>query len=482
METNSTLPSQLTYSVRWLVLYKYLGLMLLAGIGALLVPFTLSLFWQEYTASFRYGIVIALFLALGIGSLKVHHPKSLQSNEVYAIVGLTFVMGSLALTIPMMGNGLSFIDSWFECVSGVTTTGLSVVDIGIFNNKTFFFSRTWMQWYGGLGIVIFSLGLASQPSTVSKALFKKVFYKEDLVANSRIFARKILLVYCGITLLGMIALKSMGLSFFDAVTFTFSAVSTGGFSSHQGSLSSFPYLVRSCVIACSFLGAISFPLFWISSFKDLKLLVQDRQLGTLIICCLVFSLFMFFLVAPHSLSFLPTAILNAVSMQTTAGFSTFDFSTLSDGAKFTSVISMFIGGSTQSTAGGFKLIRMLMIFKALHLLFFRTSLTKSANATHQFEQLRTEAYSCLTLLTLYIMVILISVFVFILMGYNFLDGLFEVVSATGNVGVSVGTISPELPSILKGVLIADMLLGRLELVTLLVLIYPKTFIGRRMTS
>ncbi len=456
--------------------------MLFVGLGLLLVPFATALFWQEYSSAIRYGIIMFIFFSLGMMSLKIEHPKTIQSNEAFTLIALTFVLGSLALTFPMMANGLSFIDSWFECVSGVTTTGLSVVNTQAIEAKTFFFSRAWMQWYGGLGIVIFSLGLAMQPSTLSRSLLKKTFYNEDLIENSKIFARKILLIYCALTLIGVITLKLAGLSLFDAVTFTFSSISTGGFSSHPGSLSNFSFLIQSGVLVFAFLGAVSFPLFWLSSLKDLKKLARDTQLGALVLCCLVFTLLVLFLFAPNQLSFIPTAFLNVISLQSTAGYSTFDLSTLNSGTKLLLILSMFIGGSTQSTAGGFKLMRLLILLKALHLLFFRTSLTKSADKVVSFAQNREEAYGCLALFSLYVIAIFLSTGAFVMMGYDPLNALFDVVSAIGTVGASSGFTGPELPAFLKGVLIFDMFLGRLEIVTLLVLIYPKTFIGRRMMS
>ncbi len=472
------LSSELSYSVRLHVIAKYLGLVLLVSVGVVAVPLIFSLVWEDFAQSISLAVIAVLFLTLGLLSLKIPKPRSLQSNEAYVIIAFSFIIGSLAMVYPMMQSGLTFIDALFESTSGITTTGLTITQPQTSYSKTFFLIRSWMQWYGGLGFIIFSLGLAFQPGGISKTFVKEVMYKDDKIENSKIFAQRVLFIYSVITVIAILVLYVIGLPLREAFIFTFSSISTGGFSIFPDSLASFSYVTQSFIIFFSLLGAISFPLFWIKSRAEVCGLIKDVQLRTLLICCALFSLLLMFLYASNWLDFWPKAILNAISLQTTTGFSTFDLTQLNNSSKFMLIASMFIGGSTISTAGGLKLLRLLIIWRGIRFLFFKTTLSSYVSQSYEWKS--TEIGACLCLFALYIVMIFASTLVFVIMGYDPLDSLFDVTSAMGTVGTSSGVTGTELPSLLKGILCVDMLLGRLEIVTLIVILYPKTFIGRRM--
>lgn len=472
MQDHISALAPLSYPIRFFVVFKYLGFILLISTAFILVPFIASLCWQEYGSTLRYGIICIVLLFLGLLSLAIPRPKTIQSNEVYTVIALAFAVGSFAMAYPLMGSGLNFIDAWFESVSGLTTTGLTLANLETIDPKTFFFARSWMQWYGGLGIVIFGIGLAYLPVTISKSFLKKVAYKDDKIENSKVFARKILLIYSMITILGFGLLWLTGINWIDAVELTFSSISTGGFSPYPDNLESVSRTIQSLVCVISFLGALSFPHFWLTSLKNVKALLTDIQFLGLIFCILFFTILVFIFNSVNRID----AFFNVIAAQTTAGFSTLSISEFDPGSKFLLLASMLIGGGTLSTAGGIKILRLFVILQAIRHLFFRTSITKSTVVS---EKLSPEAISCMCVFSLYIIVIFISTLAFVTMGYPLLDSLFDVVSAIGTVGLSSGLTSSSLPALLKVVLGMDMLLGRLEIVTLLVIFYPRTLIGRR---
>jgi len=176
-------------------------------------------------------------------------------------------------------------------------------------------------------------------------------------------------------------------------------------------------------------------------------------------------------------------VLNAFSAQSTAGFSTLDISQLNAGAKLTLIFSMFLGGGAGSTAGGIKILRLFILGQLLYIFLQRPSMPKQAVAEASLGKRRLETdeiQNALSIIFVFLTFIGISWLVFVGMGHNPLDSLFEVVSAIGTVGLSTGISAPDLHPILKGVLCADMLLGRLEIIAWLVLFYPRTWIGRRM--
>ncbi len=161
-------PSELSYAVRLASVLKYLGQLCLVAVVLTLVPLIASLVWGDYAFSLRYGIVAALLAGFGVSSSRFPRPRRVQHNEALVITAGMFVVTSLIMAVPMMGSRLDFIDAWFESTSAVTTTGLSVTATVEDKPKTFLFSRAWMQWYGGLGIVVLSLGLAIQPGLAAR--------------------------------------------------------------------------------------------------------------------------------------------------------------------------------------------------------------------------------------------------------------------------------------------------------------------------
>ncbi len=160
----------LSHGVRDITVFKYFGQLCLA-LGALtLVPFAMSLIFGEWHIALRYTVVVCGLIGLGLGTVRLRAPFRVQANEGLVLVALVFFFTPLVLSYPMMGAGLKFLDAFFEAVSAVTTTGLSTKATLVGAPSTFLFARAWMQWYGGLGIVVLSLALVMQPGLVAKGL------------------------------------------------------------------------------------------------------------------------------------------------------------------------------------------------------------------------------------------------------------------------------------------------------------------------
>jgi hypothetical protein len=146
--------------------------------------------------------------------------------EGMVLVALMFLFTPLVVSYPMMSSVLGFLDAFFEAISGVTTTGLSTKATLVGAAPTFLFARAWMQWYGGLGIVVLSLALIMQPGLLAKGLAITETESDDLVGGTRANARRVLKVYGVLTALGIIGSMLVGVGFFNAVLYTFAAVST----------------------------------------------------------------------------------------------------------------------------------------------------------------------------------------------------------------------------------------------------------------
>ena len=478
----------LSYSVRMRVVLRYFGELCLVLAVLTSIPLGVAFYFGEYCIGWRYLLTVVALGALGALLNRLREPKHVQANEGMVIVALIFFFAPLVTAYPFMASGLNFVDALFETISGITTTGLSTVgDIGR-APKTLLFARSWMQWYGGLGIMALSLALILEPSGITKGLGVMESQDDDLVGGLRAHARRILVVYGTLTAASVVFLWAAGMDWFNSVVYSLAAVSTGGFAPHNTSLSGLGNeFTQAAVIFVCFLGAVPLVLYYALYERKFRSNVNSLQLQALLISSIIMSILLFLSMKnsaglPWS-QLLYHASLLAFSGQTTAGFSTLPLTDLSAGSKGILMLAMAIGGGAGSTAGGFKILRLLIFFQLLKLLVQRTCLAPHAFVEPRLAGRRisdTEQSATLVLILLFFATVAWSWLIFLFMGYDALDSLFEVVSATSTVGLSTGITSAELPTSLKSVLCIDMLLGRLEFLAWIVVLNPRTWLGPRL--
>jgi trk system potassium uptake protein TrkH len=311
--------------------------------------------------------------------------------------------------------------------------------------------------------------------------------EEELVGGTLARSRFILAIYCLLTLAVLAALAMTGSSVFTALLHTLASVSTGGFSPFNQSLAGLESsLGVAAVVGGCVAGAIPTLSYYQAWQRGIIGLLEDRQLWCLLGLGLVVGAVLFpWMPSGETTSILQQAghaVATAFSAQTTAGFATVDVSGLAPAAKAALIFSMAIGGGAGSTAGGLKLLRLMILWRFIQLTLFYSSLPRHAVASPRLAGRRLNAkelQEASIYLTLGLLVVSLSWFAFVAMEYDPLDSLFEVVSAMGTVGLSAGITGQELPPLLKGVLCIDMLMGRLEIIAILILLYPRTWIGTR---
>jgi trk system potassium uptake protein TrkH len=476
----------LTYAVRHKVILKYLGQLTLMLAALTLVPLCVSLYFGDYGISLRYLIVIGLLGGYGAITAGLKVPGDLQINEALTIISLIFLVAPLIMTIPVMGAGLDFSDAFFETISGITTTGLTTVMDVQSKSRTFLFARAWMQWYGGLGIIILSVALFFKLSIATRRLTEPLS-SDSIVSSSRTFARQMLIVYLILTVVATLVVTVISGDFFLATTHVLAGVSTGGFSSFDNNLADMqPGLVQASILFFIIFGAIPFPLFFLAWKSGLRNLYTDVEFVGLFVLMVLFSavltILLFNQLGGSWQQALYHGVSTAVSAQTTTGFNTISISEMSPATKLVIILSMVIGGGTASSSGGIKILRLLIFIRLLQLIFQRTALplhaiSKQTLGGRPLES--DELQRALLLIILFMVVVLFSWLTFLFYGYDPLDALFEVVSATATTGLSTGITQHNLPLVLKAVLSVDMLLGRLEIFAFLVLLYPGNWFGKR---
>jgi len=475
----------LHFAVRVRVVAKYLGqaFLMLAALNC--VPAVVAGVSGNTGVALRYLVVIVLFSVYGALTARLRVAPNMQRNEALVITALVFTLSACAMSFPLMGYGIPFIDALFEAVSGVTTTGLSTLAGVEDRPASFLFARAWMQWIGGLGVLALVLTLLMESGIAAKRLgFDE---RVDIAGGTRSHIRRVSLVYLVITVIGMLALFAVGESVLDAIVYTLTSVSTGGFANHDASLAGIAsWPARTLITFLSLAGAISFSWYYLGYYRHAPSLLRERQFRGLLVVCAVTVLVLFgFMSLAHPERMagnFANAVLTGISAQTTTGFSSLPLAGLDPGSKLTLIVSMFIGGELGSTAGGLKVLRLMILLSLLRLMVQKTAIPSTAHVSATLDSAPlqpAEINTVVTLLVAYLMAILLSWAAFLVYGHAPLDALFEIVSALATAGLSVGVVAAALEPALKAVLCLDMLMGRVEVIAFLVLLYPRTWLGRK---
>ena len=475
----------LRFAVRVRVVAKYLGQALLMLAVLTCVPAAVAGGGGNSSVALRYLAVILVFAAYGALTARIRVAANMQRNEALVITALVFTLSGFAMAFPLTGYGISFVDAIFEAVSGVTTTGLSTLASVEGMPASFLFARAWLQWVGGLGVLALVLALLIEPGVAAKRLgFDE---RVDIAGGTQAHIRRVSQVYLVITIIGILALLAVGERAIDAITHALTAVSTGGFANYDDSLAGIgSWPARVLITLLSVAGAVSFSLYYLGTFRNVPRLLREPQFrGLIVLCAVTVGVLFGFMSLAHPQQMagnLANAVLTGISAQTTTGFSSLPPVELDPGSKLALIVSMFIGGEVGSTAGGLKVLRLMVLLSLVRMLVQRTAIptTGRISATVGGSPLQSdEINTVVTLLVVYLLVILLSWAVFLVSGYAPLDALFDIVSAVATAGLSTGVVSATLEPGLKAVLCLDMLMGRVEVIAFLVLLSPRSWFGRK---
>ncbi len=458
------------------VVMRYLGQLSLALALLSMVPTLVVARLGEtaFALVLAIGVVLPATL-LGLCARLPRPNEPLRAHEALAVTSFAFLLAASLMTWPLHVAGLPLQDALFEAVSGVTTTGLTTT-LSVSNETPgFLFTRAWMQWYGGLGFAVLALALLSGQGAESRRLAEGAGEEEDLANSTKLHARRILAIYLALTTVGLGALLASGAAPFDALLHTLSGVSTGGFSNHDRNIAALDRASQAAALLLAFCGALPLLLYHKLAQRRARDFFRDLELRAL---CIAIALGGMLVWASGEVTWFD-AWAQASSAQTGAGFATLEIGQLDPAGKWTLILSMFLGGGMGSTAGGIKILRMLLLFRLLQVVILRSVLPRHAViplglAGHTISREQLERVTAVVLL--FAGVVVCSWLPFLVAGHDPLDALFEVVSATATVGLSSGITAPDLGPWLKAVLCADMLLGRLEILALLVALYPRTWV------
>ncbi|MGR9101349.1 MAG: TrkH family potassium uptake protein [Gammaproteobacteria bacterium] len=471
--------------VRYRVLIRFLARIGLVVIVLRLVPLLVAALYGDWEFMIAQLIVLAGLVAICLPLSRIEAPaEEIRDNEALVISALSFFLSALSGSLPFVSEGMDVIDAFFEAVSAITTTGLSTVGEVERYSPGFLFARSWMQWYGGLGVVVFTVGFLFLDRGVAarRLAMGDIIDSRDILGSARAHSIKLLAIYSALTTFAFAMLLIAGVDPLAAVTHALSGVSTGGFSSYNRSLAAIDqWSVQLLIMLCGVLGAVSLPFYYRLFRSGVREFSFNSEIWFLPALSLLVIGLLFYCAGnggPNAVSKLENAVILGLSAQTTTGFSNVEVASLDDASKLSLIFSMLVGGSIGSTAGGIKILRFLIVLRLLQFFIQRTALPDHAVMEPQLGGDRLESYeieNALMLIMIFVGTVLCSWLPFLIAGYAPLDALFEVVSACSTTGLSTGISDTRLEPALKGVLIVDMLLGRVEFLAFLVFLYPRTW-------
>ncbi len=444
------------------VLY-YLGTITLSMAFILLLPLLASVELNEYSIAPAFILPMVACALLGIMLRKLGPRKELDLRMAFIVSALGWLLIALIGGIPyVIATRASFLDAYFEAMSGFTTTGISVFTPSLLPRSIIFW-RSLTEWIGGMGIVVLFLAIFA-PANVAAKLYVAEARSERLEPSMARTARKIFYIYSYLTLAAILVLYLSGEGVFRAVNHALTAVSTGGFSlSDSGYVGASP-IAKLVTMPFMIAGALSFALHQRVIRGEFRKFFSNIEVQVILAIVAVFTVLLYLQGIPAI-----DAAFTTVSALTTTGFSSIDIASLSDTTKYCLLFLILIGGGYGATAGGIKLIRFVIILKATGWYVRRITSPRRRVIPLKLQDKvlsEEEVLSTLLFALLYILFIASGTFIFMLLGHDLMSSLFMISSAQSNDGLVVFT---QYSSIEKVVMVFHMWLGRLEIIPVLTL-------------
>lgn len=471
---------------------RVLGSILIIESGLMLPPLVVSLY---YGGNDTWSFLISIFLTFLIGMIlliKKTDNNQIGAKDALSIVSLGWLIASIfgALPLYISRSTDSYIDALFEIISGLTTTGASILSNVEALPQGILFWRSLTHWIGGMGILVFTVALLPALGIGGFQIFKAESpgpVAGKIAPRIRDTAKILYTTYFTITVLEIIFLKLGGMSLYDSLLHTFGTVGTGGFSNRALSIGHYNSTYIHMVIGIFMMfSGINFSLYYLVYKKKFKDIFYDEELrlylGLMFIA--VFSIGLNLYVTNYG-NFgisLRDSFFQVSSIMTTTGYATADFDLWPSFSKGILVLLMFIGGSAGSTAGGMKVIRILVLIKLVKRqigkIFHPRAVIPVKVSKKALKQNTIDSIN--GFIAIYLIVLVIGTLLISLEGVDLESAMTSVVATLSNIGPGLGFVGPTqnfgaYSDLSKLLLSFFMLLGRLEFFTIVALIAPKNW-------
>jgi len=472
------------------LIFRILGFLLLLEGFFILLCVPVSLIYKEGIHLELGASGLANILTGGLLMLVTWNAdKNLQTRDGFLVVTTGWIILSVFGSLPFVFTGSipSFTDAFFETVSGFTTTGATILDDIEALPKAVLLWRSITQWLGGMGIIVMSLAIFPLLGIGGMQLFDAESpgpSVDKLHPRIKETARRLWFIYIIFTITEIILLIAGGMNLFDAINHSFTTMATGGYSTKQLSVGYWdsPY-IHYVITFFMFLAGINFTLAYFALHLNFKKVFQNEEFR--LYCGFIAVFTILTAIVLHITQFnnweesIRQGAFQVVSIMTTTGFVITDYVLWVPFLQVILIILMFIGGSAGSTAGSIKVVRIL--------LFFRNSVTELKRMIHPNAVIPVRMNNrvvppeilsnVFAVICFYLLATVIGIIVISAMGYDLSSSLGAVATSLGNVGPGIGVFGPtasfnHVPVFGKWFLSFLMLIGRLELITVLILLTP----------
>lgn len=472
------------------VIGNILGILLLINGGFMALCLPISLYYNDGNWA---AIAISSGITVAVGFLlkfitRNNKNKDLKKKDGYLIVTSGWIVMSFFGALPYLISGAipSLTNAFFETISGYTTTGASILTDIEAVSKGILFWRSLTQWIGGMGIIVLALAILPFLGIGGMQLFVAEapgITPDKLQPRIQETAKRLWFIYVALTLAEAILLYVAGMGAYDSINHSLTTMATGGFSTMNASLQGQPPAIQYIVIVFMFLAGTSFTLTYFALKRNFKKISKNEEFIVYFLFTIAITLIVtvtLLVVTDYSFerSF-RDALFQVVSIITTTGFVSADYTAWAPFLSVLFFILLFVGGSAGSTAGGVKVIRHVVLFKN-SFLELKRQLHPSAIIPVRISGKAIEqniVFNVLAFIMIYILVFLVGVTLLASMNVGFDTAFGAVATSLGNVGPGIGEVGPVdnfsgMPMGGKWLLSALMLLGRLELFTVLMLLSP----------
>ena len=453
----------------------------------MIIPIIFQFIYSEIDSSFFGASIVTIIFGTLFLLSNLDHEKKLTLQQSFLLTALSWLSIAIFGSLPFIFSnlGFSFTNAFFESMSGITTTGSTIISNLEEMPKSILLWRAILQWLGGIGIIIMAITLMPIMNVGGMQLFKisNNDSSEKILPKSKEIALRLIYIYTSLTLLCGLTYKIFGMSFFDSLTHSMTTIATGGFSNYNESIAFFNSIsIEISAMIFIILGSLPFIAYIKFMSGNKKIFINDTQIRSFfkIIFFTIIILSSYLILSGVAEFNLRSILFNIISILTGTGYVNAEFDTWGSFTLILFLGLMFIGGCAGSTTCGIKIFRVQILY-----LFIMNQLKKiiypKGIFVLKYDQNPVDnkfISSIISFIYLYFVIFFILTALLSLTGLDFVTSVSGAATSISNVGPGLGSIIgpngdfSSLPDVSKWILTAGMILGRLELFAILVLFLP----------
>jgi len=453
----------------------------------MLIPVIAQLFYDEFDSSFIGASIVTIIFGSLFFLSNLDHNKKLNLQQAFLLTALSWLSIAIFGSLPFVFSSteFSFTNAFFESMSGITTTGSTIISNLEIIPKGILFWRAILQWLGGIGIIVMAITLMPLMNVGGMQLFKisSNDSSEKILPKSKEIALRLIYIYSILTALCAISYKILGMNFFDSLTHSMTTIATGGFSNYNESIGFFDsiYIEISAMIFI-ILGSLPFIAYIKFLSGNKKIFFSDIQIKTFlkIIVISIFILVVYLILNNSGQLNLRYIFFNVISILTGTGYVNAQYDNWGSFPIILFLGLMFIGGCAGSTTCGIKIFRIQILYSFIVNHLKKIIYPKGIFILKYNQNTVGDKFvaSIISFIYMYLVIFFIIAALLSLTGLDFITAISGAATSISNVGPGLGSIiGPNgnfstLPDLSKWILTLGMILGRLELFAILVLFLP----------